>query len=88
MSTLRRPSPSPAVPVRTASTLLIHDGSYLEALSLKLSEAVSKALSQPPGSVPSYELVAGRRPLPQGRGHALGTLIASYVSLSSFLIMF
>lgn len=76
MSTLRRPSPSPAVPMRAASTLLIQDGSYLEVLSLKLSEAVSKALSQPPGSVPSYELVAGRRPLPQGRGHALGTLIA------------
>lgn len=79
MSTLRRPPPSPTVPARTASTPLVQDGSYLEMLSLKLSEAVSKALAQPLGSVASYELVAGRRPLPQGRGHALGTLIASYV---------
>ena len=55
----------------------MQDGSYLEALSLKLSEAVSKALAQPSG--PAGELLGGRRPIPAGRGQALGLLIASYV---------
>jgi hypothetical protein len=50
-------------------------------LSLKFSEAVSKALAQPSGPALPSELVSGKRPLPQGRGHALGALIASYVSL-------
>lgn len=58
-------------------TLLVQDGSYLQALSLKLSEAVSKALVQPTGPVPVGELVGGRRPIPVGRGQALGLLIAS-----------
>lgn len=55
----------------------MQDGSYLQALSLKLSEAVSKALVQPTGPVPVSELVGGRRPIPAGRGRALGLLIAS-----------
>lgn len=58
-------------------TLLVQDGSYLQALSLKLSEAVSKAMLQPTGPVPVGELVGGRRPIPAGRGRALGLLIAS-----------
>ena len=57
----------------------MQDGSYLEALSLKLSEAVSKALAQPSGPAPAGELLGGRRPIPAGRGQALGLLIASYV---------
>ncbi|KAG1760912.1 hypothetical protein EDD22DRAFT_987982 [Suillus occidentalis] len=58
-------------------TLLVQDGSYLQALSLKLSEAVSKAMVQPTVPVPVGELVGGRRPIPAGRGRALGLLIAS-----------
>lgn len=58
-------------------TPLVQDGSYLQALSLKLSEAVSKAMVQPTGPVPVGELVGGRRPIPTGRGRALGLLIAS-----------
>ncbi|KAF9445899.1 hypothetical protein P691DRAFT_674661 [Macrolepiota fuliginosa MF-IS2] len=77
LSTFRRPSPSSVAPTQTMPTLLIQDGSYLEMLSLKLSEAVSRALAQPPGPTLPYELVAGKRPIPQGRGHALGALIAS-----------
>ncbi|KAG1878095.1 hypothetical protein DFJ58DRAFT_648911 [Suillus subalutaceus] len=56
---------------------LVQDGSYLQALGLKLSEAVSKAMVQPTGPVPVGELVGGRRPIPAGRGRALGLLIAS-----------
>lgn len=55
----------------------MQDGSYLQALSLKLSEAVSKAIVQPTGPVPVGESVGGRRPIPAGRGRALGLLIAS-----------
>jgi hypothetical protein len=81
LSNFRRPSPAPsAVPAPTPATL-VQDGTYLEMLSLKLSEAVSKALAQPTGPAAASEQVAGRRPIPQGRGHALGALIASYVSL-------
>ncbi|KAG1751651.1 uncharacterized protein EDB91DRAFT_619054 [Suillus paluster] len=58
-------------------TLLVQDGSYLEALSLKLSEAVSKALAQPAGPASVGELVGGRRPIPPGRGQVLGLLISS-----------
>ncbi|KAH9485247.1 hypothetical protein JR316_0002154 [Psilocybe cubensis] len=56
---------------------LIQDGSYLEMLSLKLSEAVSKALAQPSGPPVVSEQASGKRPIPQGRGLALGSLIAS-----------
>ncbi|KAF9237514.1 hypothetical protein BU15DRAFT_48568 [Melanogaster broomeanus] len=63
-------SPSPPVP-------LVQDGSYLGALSLRLSEAVSSALAQPTGPAAPNESVGGRRPIPAGRGHALGVLIAS-----------
>ncbi|KAJ7594777.1 hypothetical protein C8J56DRAFT_448663 [Mycena floridula] len=76
LSNFRRPSPAPT----TSSSLgapLVQDGSYLEMLGLKLSEAVSKALAQPIGPVPSTEQLAGKRAVPAGRGHALGALIAS-----------
>jgi hypothetical protein len=72
---LRRVTPATS---RTSSPApLVQDGTYLEALSLKLSEAVSKALAQPSGAVAPGELLGGRRPIPAGRGTALGALIAS-----------
>jgi hypothetical protein len=58
---------------QTATT---QDGSYLQVLSLKLSEGVSKALAQPAGSGPGNESLNGRRPIPTGRGRAFGSLIA------------
>ncbi|KAF8971036.1 hypothetical protein BDZ97DRAFT_1901738 [Flammula alnicola] len=72
-----RQTPSPAPTPAPNHAPLIQDGSYLEMLSLKLSEAVSKALAQPAGPSPVNEQVAGKRPIPQGRGLALGSLIAS-----------
>jgi hypothetical protein len=60
---------SPAPPAR--------DGTYLEALSLKLSEAVTKALAQPAGAAAPTELLGGRRPIPAGRGTQLGALIGA-----------
>ncbi|TFK44519.1 hypothetical protein BDQ12DRAFT_641238 [Crucibulum laeve] len=76
LSNFRRPSPSP-YPSTTPALPLVQDGSYLEMLGLKLSEAVSRALAQPTGPAAVNEQVGGRRPIPQGRGHALGALIAS-----------
>jgi len=70
------PSPSPSPAPRPPATL-VQDGSYLEMLSLKLSEAVSKALAQPAGPPAINEQVSGKRPIPSGRGVALGNLIAS-----------
>lgn len=55
-------------------------------LGLKLSEAVSKALAQPSGPANANEQVGGRRPIPTGRGHALGALIASWVPCLSDLL--
>ncbi|KAG6821044.1 hypothetical protein H0H93_007934 [Arthromyces matolae] len=75
LSTFRRSSPSPNL--NNIPTTLVQDGSYLELLNLKLSEAVSKALAQPTGPAAAFELLAGKRPIPVGRGHALGDLIAS-----------
>ena len=76
---LRYSSLTPAVSPSRAP--LIQDGSYLDALDLRLNEAVSKALAHPSGpSLPS-ELVGGRRPIPVGRGRALGALITSYVAI-------
>ncbi|KAH7888610.1 hypothetical protein F5I97DRAFT_723940 [Phlebopus sp. FC_14] len=70
--------PSSLTPAASPSpTPLVQDGFYLEALSLKLSEAVTRAFAQPPGAASSNELLGGRRPIPAGRGQALGLLIAS-----------
>ncbi|KAF8842991.1 hypothetical protein BDN67DRAFT_252060 [Paxillus ammoniavirescens] len=75
-SNFRRPSS--LTPVTSPSPApVVQDGSYLEVLNLKLSEAVSKALAQPTGPAAPAESVGGRRPIPAGRGHALGALIAS-----------
>lgn len=75
LTNFRRASPSPATAL--TPTTVVQDGSYLEVLSLKLSEAVSKALAHPTGPAPPNELLNGRRPVPAGRGRSLGALIAS-----------
>ncbi|KAL1941964.1 hypothetical protein VTO73DRAFT_6494 [Trametes versicolor] len=81
LSNFRRPSPSPATGLASVSTV-VQDGSFMEVLGLKLSEAVSKALAQPSGPGVPGELLGGRRPIPQGRGYALGALIISEVQAS------
>ncbi|EKM54245.1 uncharacterized protein PHACADRAFT_257958 [Phanerochaete carnosa HHB-10118-sp] len=68
-----------ASPMTHSTSALIHDGSYMEVLSLRLSEAISRAVAQPPGPGVPSELLSGRRPIPAGRGHALGELIASEI---------
>lgn len=73
-----------ASPLTKPVTPVVQDGSYMAVLNLKLSEAVSKALNQPTATIPgpANELLNGRRPIPLGRGRALGDLIISYVALS------
>ena len=66
------PSPQPTLP-RT----LVQDGSYLQTLGLKLSESSSCALAPVLGG--GSDSLKGRRPLPPGRGKALGALISTYV---------
>ncbi|KAF9059805.1 hypothetical protein BDP27DRAFT_1292170 [Rhodocollybia butyracea] len=75
LNNLRRASPAPLPSPPLAP--LIQDGSYLEMLSLKLSEAVSKAVAQPFGSPAVSDVIGGKRPIPIGRGSALGALIIS-----------
>ncbi|PPQ89510.1 hypothetical protein CVT25_012182 [Psilocybe cyanescens] len=75
-SFIRQTPSQPPSPVPNPAPL-IQDGSYLEMLSLKVSEAVSKALAQPTGPPVVSEQASGKRPIPQGRGLALGSLIAS-----------
>ncbi|KAG6862342.1 hypothetical protein C0995_016040 [Termitomyces sp. Mi166 len=77
LSGFRRSSPSPSVAMNIIPTTLVQDGSYLELLNLKLSEAVSKALAQPTGPAAPNEQLYGKRPIPAGRGYALGGFIAS-----------
>lgn len=77
---IRTPSSRPQSPTPKAAPL-VQDGSYLEMLSLKLSEAVSKALAPPIGPPSANEQMEARRIIPTGRGIALGSLIASYVTL-------
>jgi hypothetical protein len=78
LSTFRRASAPTPIPTATpAPATLVQDGSYLEMLNLKLSEAVSKTFVQPSGPAIANELVGGKRPVPAGRGRALGALIAS-----------
>lgn len=80
LTNFRRASPSPAVALPPST--VVQDGSYLEVLSLKLSEAVSKALAHPTGPAPPNEILGGRRPVPAGRGRSLGALIASEINAS------
>lgn len=77
----RRPSPSPALSA-TPAPAIVQDGSYLEVLSLKLSEIVSKSLMSPlaPAAAGSNDVLNGRRPIPAGRGLALGALIETYAA--------
>ncbi|KIM45109.1 hypothetical protein M413DRAFT_441779 [Hebeloma cylindrosporum] len=77
LSSFIRQSPTPIPSPVPSHPPLVQDGSYLEMLSLKLSEAVSKALMQPAGPPSANEQVPGKRPIPRGRGTFLGSLIAS-----------
>lgn len=77
LNNLMRASPAPAPSTMPAPLTLVQDGSYLEMLSLKLSEAISKAVTQPSGSPTMNDVVGGKRPIPNGRGSALGALIIS-----------
>lgn len=77
LASFRRPSPSPASMTVVPPSTVVQDGSFMEVLGLKLSEAVSKALAQPAGPAAPGESLAGRRPIPSGRGRALGLLIVS-----------
>ncbi|ESK91046.1 hypothetical protein Moror_16351 [Moniliophthora roreri MCA 2997] len=83
LNSFRRSSPAPAPNAVAPPATLVQDGSYLEMLSLKLSEAVSKALVQPSGPVTASDVVGGRRPIPAGRGHALGALITSELNAAN-----
>ncbi|OCH91428.1 hypothetical protein OBBRIDRAFT_728808 [Obba rivulosa] len=80
LSTFKRPAPAPTQGVMPLA--VTQDGSYIEVLSLKLSEAVSKALAHPTGPAPPNEALNGRRPLPAGRGRALGALVANEIKAS------
>lgn len=73
----RKPSPAPNRPTTPAP--LVQDGSYLESLGLKLSEAIAKALAQPAGApaTTTTDVLNGKRPIPADRGRALGELIAA-----------
>lgn len=74
----RAMSPAPPHQAPPPAPTLVQDGSYMQALGLKLSEAVAKAVAQPVGPpAPGEPVVDGKRPLPPGRGKALGALIAS-----------
>ena len=74
LSTFRKPSPAPSR--ETQLTPLVQDGSYLEALSLKLTEAVARAVAQPAGAAGAGDVLNGKRAVPAGRGRALGQLLA------------
>lgn len=72
---IRQPTSSPPSPTPIAAPL-VQDGSYLEMLSLKLSEAVSKAIAPSNGVPSANEQISVKRAIPAGRGVALGYLIA------------
>jgi hypothetical protein len=78
---IRQPTSRAPSPIHTHTPPLVQDGSYLEMLSLKLSEAVSKALAPPIGPPSANEQMEARRFIPAGRGIAFGSLISSYVRL-------
>src|SRR5712671_4759632 len=71
----KKPSPNRSMSLSQVPTT-IQDGSYLQVLSLKLSEGVSKALAQPACHATAGECLSGRRPIPAGRGREFGSLIA------------
>ncbi|PIL29741.1 hypothetical protein GSI_08180 [Ganoderma sinense ZZ0214-1] len=82
LSNFRKPIAVPAPGVAAVGPTVVQDGSFMEVLSLKLSEAVSRALAQPTGPAVPGELLAGRRPIPPGRGRTLGALIVSETNAS------
>ena len=71
----KKPSTPPSGSPSQAAAI-VQDGSYLQVLSLKLSEGISKALAQPSGPAHTNESLNGRRPIPAGRGRTFGSLIA------------
>ncbi|TFY73988.1 hypothetical protein EWM64_g10024 [Hericium alpestre] len=81
LTNFRRPSPVLA-PSPAPAIAITQDGSYLDVLGLRLSEAVSKALAQPTGPAAVNEQLNGKRPVPSGRGQALGALIATELKAS------
>ena len=81
LTSFRRPSP---VPAPAPAAAIVQDGSYLEVLSFRLNEAVAKVLAQPTGPAAANEQVNGKRPIPPGRGRALGALISTCVLTKHF----
>ncbi|KAH9083483.1 hypothetical protein EDB83DRAFT_2329551 [Lactarius deliciosus] len=77
----KKPASTPSVPPSQAAAI-VQDGSYLQVLSLRLSEGISKALAQPVGPAPANECLNGRRPIPAGRGRTFGSLIAVELNAS------
>ncbi|KAF8348156.1 hypothetical protein F5887DRAFT_634124 [Amanita rubescens] len=77
LNNFKRPQSIPRVQTAPSPAGTIQEISYIETLSLRFSEAVARALAQPTGPAPIHELLAGKRPIPQGRGHALGAFIVS-----------
>ncbi|KAH9986572.1 hypothetical protein BJV74DRAFT_774894 [Russula compacta] len=77
----KRPPPDRSMSLPPTATI-IQDGSYLQVLSLKLSEGVSKALAQPVSSATASESLNGKRPIPAGRGREFGSLIAAELNAS------
>lgn len=82
----RRLPPTRSMSLSQAAST-VQDGSYLQVLSLKLSEGVSKALAQPVGTATASECLNGRRPIPAGRGREFGSLIAMYAVHPSTITM-
>ncbi|KZS98363.1 hypothetical protein SISNIDRAFT_492681 [Sistotremastrum niveocremeum HHB9708] len=82
ISTIRGKSPA-RPPLNPVPATLVQDGSYLEALGLKLSEAVSRAVAAPPQGTQAGESFNGRKAIPPGRGKALGALIASELNAAN-----
>lgn len=90
------PFPSGLTPLEPASSL---PGQYLDTVGLRFAEAASKALANPTGpsppstyasgailpakNDPCVQLLKGQKPLPPGRGAALGTLITSELAKSN-----
>ncbi|KAI0029200.1 hypothetical protein K488DRAFT_22795, partial [Vararia minispora EC-137] len=81
LTTFRRPSPAPSG-ASSPAPAIIQDGSYLEVLSLRLSEIVSKSLASPASMAQPQEMLNGKKPIPTGRGRALGTLIETELNAS------
>ena len=75
LSGFKRTSPPRSMSCSQVATV-IQDGSYLQVLSLKFSEGVSKALAQPVGHATATDSLNGRRPIPAGRGREFGSLVA------------